>query len=196
MPVAANDAIATLAWLRDIDPLNDDGTYSDADVLDTRDAVIDALEDVCKTAFVRRTRTEQFADSVTMRMVALERGGGLNRHAAPVVTALTIHGVAVDLIAEPPTVGRGGLLFLGRRTFGRGCSVTYTHGYEACPGRVRRGVRMLVVDWLTQDKGSAVPDRATSVSNGDTTYALVTAGVRGALFDLPEANAIVAQYRE
>lgn len=195
MPVAANDAIATLAWLREADPLDDIATYSDADILDTRDGVIDALEDACKTAFVRRTRTETFADGHRMTMIALERGGGLNRHPAPVVTAMTVDGEVADLTSGL-NIGRGGLMFRTWYDFGYSCSITYTHGYAVCPGRVRRGVRMLVVDWLAQDKGSALPDRATSMSNGDTTYSLVTAGVRGAIFDLPEANAIVRQYSE
>lgn len=191
-----NDAIATLADLRDLEPLDDDARYPDELVLATRDAVIESLEKACSVSFVQRERVETFADDVPMSKLNLERTRGI------IVTECTIDGGAVnagDVAAMK--VRKGGLLVRGgasrrSRGFGYDAEVTYLEGYEQCPGRVSRAVKMLTRDWLVEHLDSAMPSRATSWTAGEDTYRLVTAGVAGALFDLPEANAVVKQYRE
>lgn len=193
MPNAANDPIATLAELRALRPLSDDTEYPDDLVLLTRDAVIDALEgrEACNVSFVRREFTEAFADPAVMRMIAL------SQHRDPAISALTVNGIAVDL-TDPAIlrVGRGGLVSRRWGGFGNTAEVTYTAGYDTPPGRVQRAVRMLTRDWLVEQLNDTLPSRATSWTAGENTYRLITAGVAGALFDLPEANAVVKQYRE
>lgn len=185
-----NDAIATLAELRALEPLDDDTKYPDELVLATRDAVIDALEDACRTSFVRRPYTETFDDPVPMAMLNLERRRN------PVVTALTVN--AVELTAGEVTGLRAarGLVSRPYGGFGNTAVITYEQGYNTPPGRVRRAVRLLTRDWLAEEVSDTIPARATSWSAGENTYRLVTAGVAGAIFDLPEANAVVKQYRE
>lgn len=195
--IGTNDSIVTLARLRQEEPLDDVAKYPDVNVLAARDAVIEVLEDECRTGFVRRQRTEQFGDGVVMGSVVLDRGGGTNRHPGPTILAVSIGGYPQPVLPLGVfIVGRGGLLMRQYGGFGNVAEVTYEHGYEVCPGAVARIVRLLAIDWLTMERGSAVPDRATSMTSGDTTYRFVTAGVRGALFDLPAANAVVEQYRE
>lgn len=192
MPDPANDAIATLAELRAMEPLGDDDVadkYTDELVLAVRDAVIEALEHECRVSFVRRVLTETFNDPVPMRMLAIER------HRRPVVTALTVNGVDVTLL-DGVNIGKGGLVHRTGGAFGRSASITYESGYDAAPGRVRRGVKMLTRDWLVEQADSALPSRATMLDTGDASYRLVTAGVAGAIFDFPEANAIVTAYGE
>lgn len=191
-----NDAIATIGELRDFEPLDDDARYPDELVLATRDAVIEALEKACSVSFVQRQRIETFADDVPMSKVNLERTRGI------IVTDCAVDGTALDVDdVALMRVRKGGLLLRGgssRNSRGFGCDaeVTYLEGYETPPGRVCRAVKLLTRDWLVENLDSAMPSRATSWTAGEDTYRLVTAGVAGALFDLPEANAVVKQYRE
>lgn len=194
--VAGNDAIATLAELRRAEPLDNVVAYPDDLVLACRDALIDALEHECRTAFVRRTRTEAFDDSVPMAALALRYGTASGRHAGPAVLATTVNGVAVDHDVTPVTVGRGGLVRRSRGAFGNAAELTYEYGYDAPPGRVKRAVRIGTAAWLAQELDSPIPDRATSWSTDAGTFSVVTAGVRGALFDVPELNAVVQAYAE
>lgn len=190
---AGNDAIATLAELRRLEPLDDAGTYPDADVLATRDDAIQALEDACNVAFIRRQDTHTYADTVGYEQLALPRRRDVTIDQvligqadlatpldAPSIAALTITG---GLLGRP-----GG--------FGKRGTVTYTHGYTNPPGMVRRAVRALTREWLQQERDSSVPVRATSMDQGDISYRLVTAGERGQVFDVPIANAVVQRYRE
>jgi hypothetical protein len=75
----------------------------------------------------------------------------------------------------------------------RNIIVSGVFGFSSVPGIVRQavtlGVRQMLID-------SRVDPRAQSVTNEDgTTAQLVTAGVRGATFSLPELNQVVMQYR-
>lgn len=195
-PEAGNDAIATLAELRRYEPLDDAARYPDDLVLGARDALIEALEHECKTAFVRRVRTETFDDHVPMRAVALTFGTSTRRHRGPTITAASVNGIAVDLALTPLGVGAGGLVRRRYGAFGHEASITYEYGYDAPPGRVKRAVCLGVADWLAQELDSPIPDRATSWSTDAGTFAVVTAGARGAVFSLPELNAVVLGYAE
>lgn len=193
MPDPLNDAIASLDDLRELDPLGNAEKYPDELVLEARDAVIEALEKACNVSFVRRSYTQAFADAVPLRQLALDRTRD------PVITAATdAYGNAyTESQLAALRVGRGGLISrVGSLSFHHGATLTYEQGYAVCPGRVARAVRLLTRDWLVENVNEALPSRATSWSAGDNTYRLVTAGVAGAIFDLPEANAVVKQFRE
>lgn len=197
MPVdPANDAIATLAELRKFEPLDDEAKYLDDDVLAVRDAVIEALERECRVSFIRREHTEPFEDSVPMPMVALSWGTG-REHPGPSISAASVNAVVLDVDAVATLrVGRGGLVSRPYGGFGNVAELTYEQGYVVCPGRVARAVKLLTRDWLVENVDDSIPSRATAWSAGENTYQLVTAGVREAIFDLPEANAVVQRYRE
>lgn len=191
--VAGNDAIATLAELRRLEPLDDEQTYPDTDILATRDDAIQALEDACNVAFVRRQTTHAYADTIGYTQLALPRRRditidqvliGQPDQATPLdpasIAAMTITG---GLLGRPGGFGQRGV-------------ITYTHGYTNPPGMVRRAVRALTREWLQQERDTSVPVRATSMDQGDISYRLVTAGERGQVFDVPIANAVVQRYRE
>jgi hypothetical protein len=70
-------------------------------------------------------------------------------------------------------------------------TIGYEHGHPVTPERVKRAAIRLAKRWLVE---GPVDDRATTFSNDDGTYSLVTPGRRGEFFDLPEVNAVVQQY--
>jgi hypothetical protein len=71
--------------------------------------------------------------------------------------------------------------------------VVYVHGHEG-PSPARLPVRDLAAYLLTESP-TDMHGRATSMSQGDATYTLVTPGVRGASFPVPSVNAFVEDNR-
>lgn len=180
----------TVAEARAVPPLDNTTKYPDADIEAVRQSVEEALEDACGVSFIQRTATDTLDGNAGTDIV-------LDRSRVSAVTAASIDGTALtaselaDLAVYPDgTIYNPAGWTRGRRNV----SITYTHGHATIPGRVKRAAIMLTRRYLVD---SPVNDRATSLVNDDgTTQWLVTAGVRGALFDLPEVNAIVQQYRE
>ena len=67
-----------------------------------------------------------------------------------------------------------------------------TYGYPYPPPRVSRAALLLAKRFLVD---LPVSDRATSLTTQDgTTQFLVTAGVRQAITDVPECNAVIREY--
>jgi hypothetical protein len=65
-------------------------------------------------------------------------------------------------------------------------------GHEIPPARVGRAVALGVRAALVE---SGVSDRATSITGPDgTSQNLITSGIRGNLFDIPEMNAVIQTY--
>jgi hypothetical protein len=65
-------------------------------------------------------------------------------------------------------------------------------GYPSCPPRVAHAALMLTKRWLVD---THVSDRATTTTNQDgSSQYFVTAGVKGAMFDVPEVNAVIEDY--
>lgn len=73
-------------------------------------------------------------------------------------------------------------------------SVTYTHGYETSPLTIKRAVCLLTRHYLIEDP-TDIDFRATSKTTELAAWSLVTPGMRGAIFPVPEVNEIVAAYR-
>jgi hypothetical protein len=153
--------------------------YSVAQMASVRVLVEQALEDACGVAFVPRYRV----DTVRARgSVMLERPRVL------ALRSISVNGFPVDpsLYAFDPSGAVHG-------NFGRSLvTVGYEHGWAYAPARVSNAALLLARRWLID---GPVDDRATSMSvEGVGTYALVTPGMRGAIFDLPECNQVVQQY--
>lgn len=190
IPADNGDAYFTVAEAREQEPaLASSATYSDDDINAMRVAVEQALEHACKVAFVPRTATNERRDGT----------GGyelLLKNARPtLVTAASIGGAALsaDQLALIVCYESGIVYYPNGWVRGRGnVLVTYTHGYESVPGRVKRAAIKLTKRFLVD---TPVSDRATSMTNPEgATQFLVTAGVRGAITDVPEVNAIIDQY--
>jgi hypothetical protein len=71
-------------------------------------------------------------------------------------------------------------------------TISGTAGYAAVPPRVAHAALMLTKRWLVD---THVSDRATTVTGQDgSSQYFVTAGVKGAMFDVPEVNAVLGDY--
>lgn len=177
--------LASVADLRAIKPLDDTTKYPTANLLAARDAVAAVLEDVSGVAFSPRYEREYKIDGDGSTEILLKRPRPLS------VQSATLDGTSV-------TVGDLLLYDDGRVYYANGWStgrqnvtVKYTYGYPTPPGNCAQVVARLV-KWLLVD--SPISDRAISIINEGGQQNLVTAGVRGAIFDLPLANAFVQNY--
>lgn len=183
----------TVAEARALAPLQDMGKYPDADIDAMRVAVEEALEHACGVAFVPRVTTpitEILDGDGTDEIVLKDWARPITISAATVSTiALTSDQLAALVLSADGTIYSPALWTRGRRNV----SITYTHGWPAVPGRVKRaairGTKRFLVD-------TPVNDRAISIVNSEdgTVQRLVTAGVGAAIFDIPELNAIVNEY--
>lgn len=178
----------TVAEARKLKPLDDTATYPDADIDAARQMAEQSIEQACGVAFIPRTEVETVS------------GNGLNtlmlKH--PKVTsvqAVTVGGVAyasADLAGVTVLPDTGQLYNTALWTSGRAnVVITYTHGFDAVPLRVKQAAMLLTRRWLVD---GPFDDRATSMTTDDGTFSLITPGVRGAVTDLPEVNATIDQY--
>lgn len=163
--------------------------YPDELIDAMREAVEQALEHACGVAFVTRTATDERHDGPGSSDLLLDWPRVQD------VSAASVGGSSItgDALTGLVPYRDGRVYYSGGWVSGRGnVLITYTHGYEAVPGRVKRAAIILTKRFLVQ---SPVNDRATQLVNSDgTTQWLVTAGVRDAIFDIPEANAVVEEY--
>jgi hypothetical protein len=176
----------SIADARALIPLNNATTYPTAKIVEMRTLVEQSLEDACGVAFVPRYAYETINGS----------GGTLLQPRWPKITAVrsvSFAGVALG-VTPLATVAPSGSLLYYPSTWTAGFSnvtIGYEHGHQTPPERVRRAAIRLAKRWLVE---GPVDDRATTFSNDDGTYSLVTPGRRGEIFDLPEVNAVVQQY--
>jgi hypothetical protein len=180
------DFLFSIAQARALDPLGDTARYTTQMITDARTLAETALEDACGVAFVPRYRRESFSGiGMTQTMLGMPR-----------VTAsrsLQLDGSDVTDLSTVVPIGSGTIYYPAGFTRGFGnYTVAYEHGWQSPPPRVTNAALLLARRYLVD---SPVSDRATSLTTDDgTTQFLVTAGVRQAVFDIPEANAVVAQY--
>jgi hypothetical protein len=165
--------------------------FTVAKIVEMRTLVEMALEDACGVAFVPRYERERVsADGYHLRVkwpkVRAVRSASHTATDGTTITALTSTELA-SVVGTP-----GGLYYPNRWTTGwSNMTVGYEHGYDTPPPRISRAGLLLTKRWLLE---GPVDDRATSLSTDDGTFLLVTPGMRGAMFDLPEVNAAVQQY--
>lgn len=173
----------TLVAARKLKPLDNVTLYLDADITAAGEMASEALENACGVTFTPRAFTETF-DGTGRSELFLKTTLPLT------VTSVTLNGVAVS-----PTLYPDGTLYLASgwsATSRRNIVVTGTAGHATCPARVARAALLLAKRWLVD---SPVNDRTTVFTNYEgATERFVTAGVGSALFDIPEANAVVAAY--
>jgi len=186
----------SIAECRRLKPLDDVNRYPD-ELIETAITQLElGLEDACGVSFVPVERLNVRHDGSGDRELYA-------RHARPLsISAVSISDGVSTLALDAGQVsglildeGAGVIL---RPTYlwdrgRRNIIVSGVFGFSSVPGIVRQavtlGVRQMLID-------SRVDPRAQSVTNEDgTTAQLVTAGVRGATFSLPELNQVVMQYR-
>lgn len=167
--------------LRQMDPLQDQVKYPMAKLIEARTLAETALEDACGVAFVPRYshRTVQAYGDTTIDLGPKVR----------LVRSATLNGVASDVSTLTYSAG----LAVSSGTWTSGVwTIGWEHGYDSCPPWVARASMLLARHFLVE---SPIDDRFSSVSTQDGTFSMVTPGMRGALFAIPEINAVVDQYR-
>jgi hypothetical protein len=177
----------SIAEARATAPLDNTTKYSTARIVAVRGLVEEALEDACGCAFVPRYAHETLSGSGSASL--------LLRPLISRVRSATVDGTAFsDSDITSLSIGLTGTVYSAARAWSSGSNkvvVGYEHGYGYPPARVKHAALMLAKRWLID---GPVDDRATGFSNETGTYQLVTPGVRGAMFDVPEVNATVQQY--
>lgn len=181
----AGGVLFSIAEARGVTPLNDTVKYPDARIIEVRTLVEEALEDACGVAFVPRFKRERVSGHGHGELA-------LTQPRVIAIRSVKLDGVAVTDAATVIPSSAGVVYYPAYWTGGFGnYEVAYEHGYTTPPARVRHAALRLAKRWLIE---GPVDDRATSMSTEDGTFSLVTPGVRGALFDIPEVNAVVQQY--
>ena len=154
--------------------------YPDTTVEEYRVIAEEAFEDAAGVAFEPRTTTRTlYLDDFNDRLFLHPR--------LRTVTAVLIDGTALtDLtglrISESTLAGyrwRGQIV------------VTYTHGFDAPPARVKQAVMILAKTWMVQ---GPIDDRATQLGTEDGPINLATPGILGSTFGIPEVDQTLRQY--
>lgn len=146
----------------------------EAVIENARDTATARLEDACGVAFTERERQE----------LATGRNGFALLEMPRVIRVLEVDNEEIDEGPYPD-----GLVPLEDETH----SVLYRHGWEVTPLPIKRAVLLLTRHYLTTDP-TDFDERATSKTTEMAAWSLVTPGVRGAIFPIPEVNQIVSDY--
>lgn len=182
----AGDTLFTIAEFRALGIGYADTTnYPDVTITDMRTTVEQALEDACDVAFVPRYYEETFNGTGTTTAI-------LRWPKIRTIRSASIDDVDVTPLSSVIALREGiGYLSAGWTGGYGNVTVAYEHGWDTPPARIKRAALLLAKRWITP---SAVDDRAINMTNETGTYAIMQAGVRGHLFDLPEVVAAVEQY--
>lgn len=182
----AGGFLFTISEARTVKPLDSTATYTAAQIAAARTMAEQALEDACGQAFVPRYSIETFHGTGADTLLLKPRLRAV-RTASVDGTAL----VGTDLtglVAMPS----GELWRQAYWTYGRGnVTIGYEHGHDTPPLRVSRAAILLAKHFLVD---GPFDDRATSISTDDGTFSLVTPGLRGSAFGIPEVDAVVQRY--
>lgn len=174
----------TIAQARALKPL-EQVAYTAQRIVDARTLAETALEDACGVAFVPRYKRESVSGNGGLELM-------LSQPRVTAIRSVSLDGAAGTAADFLPN--GSGILYTANR-FERGYQnyeIAYEHGWPSPPPRVTQAALKLAKRYLVDQPQS---DRATSMTTDDgTTQFLVTAGVRQAVFDVPEANAVVNQY--
>lgn len=176
----------TLSELRAVYP----GSVTDAEAVDMRTTVEQAIEHACDVAFVPRYTLER-----------LNGTGGATLLLRPHVRAIrsvTVDGAAFtasDLLAM--SLGVTGTVYSAARTWAAGSSnilIGYEHGHTEPPAEIKDAALMLAKMRLI-GRRSPIDDRAvTFSSNEGGTYSLAVPGRNGSYFGHPDIDAVIARY--
>lgn len=174
--------------LRAIKAKYEEADRTDDQVAAAREVATTQIEAACGVAF-RPCYAKQLVDGTGADTLMLP-DPQLRR-----VLSVAVAGEALSAeeLAELTVDHSGFLIHPSRWAEGRSnIEIAYVHGHEAF-GPAALPVRDLASYLLTRTP-TDWNARATSYSTGEVTYSLVTAGVRGMSFPLPEVNAFVQQH--
>lgn len=159
--------------------------YTAQSVLNARTVATEALEQECGVAFREKPRTDVLTGtSDTDLLLPVAR---------PLeVTVATIDGT--DVLADVMVDTLIGALYRaeGWSSERYGVTVTYTHGYATTPADASRAIAMLAASLI---KDGPFDDRGFGVTDDGGFVRLLTAGVSGAAFSIPDVEAVRRRYR-
>lgn len=190
----AGGVLFTIAEARAVTPLSNATTFPTSRIVDMRTMIEQAIEAELGYSTVPRYYAERLAGTGT---TVLRIGRPLfgNVPGTSISIDTTIRAATIDdadLTATDVLPEMAGLYYGAGWTFGRrNVIVRYESGAQYPPERLRRAAIRQAKRWLVD---GPIDDRATSMSNDDGTFALVTPGIRGIQFDVPELTAAVQQY--
>lgn len=192
-------ADVSAAHLTSLDEISADvpsGTSpTEAELKEARILAEEALEDACYVSFVPRFRREVL-DTPALRRGRLRTLRELKVNGSAVASVSSVRVVDQRYITKSQFFGNfyGGITqVLPPSMTPQIVEVAYEHGWDEPPPLVARAVARLAAFFLTEDP-SDYDQRATSISTEQAHYTLITPGLAGAVFALPEANAIVQRY--
>lgn len=187
-PVAPGTPYFTAAEFRDrYDDQDLGATVTDDEIAEARDVAEQILEDACGVAFVPRTTTETLYPNVATTALRVSR-----RELRDVTSAIDEDGDAIDLTDHRLN---GAWVHLDQgwaTTISSPVTVTYVHGMDAPPARVKRAAMILARNHLVED---LVTDRRMSEFTDVGVVRLATPGVAGSITGIPEVDATIHLYR-
>lgn len=190
------DVLFTIAEARafDKETLADATVYTQAAILEARDTIWEAFEDICGvrfgTAGTRETLDGNATGIIWLANPQAQSVSAAATRSTTTWTALTATELA-DLFLSPN--GR-----LVRETLGswpsgsRNIRVDYTHGHARVPNEIRRAALVVLRDQLP---GTNLTSRALSQSNEFGTFRIAAPGERGKWFGIPLVDEALARYR-
>lgn len=152
---------------------------TDEEIAEKRDLAEKRVEDACRVAFRPRYARSTVEANVHLDHLLLPR--------PRLLQVVSIDGEAFD--APASETGE----IIGTDSWSGSYDVAWIHGYEAAPASVAAAVRQLAVHYLLVDPDD-LDARATFKSNELASWSLVTPGVKGASFPLPEVNQVVSDF--
>lgn len=178
----------TVAEARKLPDLDDTTKFPEAAIDAERVAAELDLEDACGLAFVPRVGTERLDGP----------GGELLRLSRRRVRAIQ----TVSVLGRPLSAGELAALEVSATGLVRlrggwsaalgSIEVTYEHGLDAPPPRGKRAAMLLARDRLVN---GPIDDRAYQIAGEFGPISLVTPGVRGSVFGIPEVDSFVRDAR-
>lgn len=184
----------SLADARAADPqLNDESIYPPARVLAKRAAIEVELEDVTNVAWVPRYQRVTVAGSgcreLMLPLVELRTIRSVRAYNADGVTYTAF--TADQLASLTITAGDS---IVGAATWARGVQyvLEVEHGHDR-PEADLRDAAITLLRYRMNAHKSGTPDRATSMSTGDITYALSTPGQRGVITGIPDVDVVLVR---
>lgn len=170
--------------------LNSGSTVTDAAIQEMRVQIEQDLEEAIQCALVPRWERETLDGERDEILIAKWPRITAVRGVSIAGTALTEDEIADQVAFNGRVLERvtGGAWPQGRGNV----VIDYEHGYQLPPGRLARAGRILAQEWLQQ---GPLTERATTFASAEGgTFALMTAGMRGAMFGIPEVEAAIQLY--
>ncbi len=181
----------SIADARALKPLDSTTKYPAAAIAQARTLAEQALEKECNVAFVptyarerQSGRTPMVLNHLrvrTIRSVKTTTGGVSTALTSAELVNLAPHGS--NILHNP----------LGWFSGYSNVEIIYEHGHDYPPARGSHAALVLAKSYLVDGPAD---ERATSYTTTDGSYSLLLAGTRGSVFNLPEVEAFVQQYRE